>query len=251
MRHGFVRQTLRQLPPRFCRIGTLLDPLMEESATSAADVPPDLRDPEVWQRLVEQLQPAAMLLRVESRMSSWLKRRLSAEDVWQETLLCAWRDRAHFAWRGLPAFRSWLMDIAEHRIRDATDRFAAAKRDSGHEQHVGRIADDSDRGGADHSLDVPSRAKSPPSAAVHCEQAQLMREALQALPDIYREVLRLRLFEEWERERIAQHLGLSIPAVKHRIRIGATLYRGKLALLMSSRRSLAAEPRRTEPSSER
>jgi RNA polymerase sigma factor (sigma-70 family) len=224
---------------------------MEGEPTSSGGIPPDHHDPAGWQRLVEALHPAAMLLRVESRMSSALKKQISPEDIWQETLLCAWRDRAQLEWRGLPAFRQWLMEIAENRIRDAAERFSAAKRNAVREQPLGFGVDPSNQESANPAFELPARGKTPPSVAVHVEQAQVMREALQALPEIYREVLRLRLFEEWERERIALHLGLSIPAVKHRIRLGAALYREQLALVMSSRRSIAPGAHGPEPRRDR
>lgn len=199
------------------------------------------------QSLLERLNPAAMLVRVESRMSAELRQAMSPEDIWQETLLYAWRDRAQLVWRGLPEFRAWLMEIAENRIRDAVERFAAAKRDRSREQGLVRGADQSGHGTA--GLEPPARTKTPSSAAAHSEQALVMREALAALPEIYRDVLRLRLFEEWERERIARELGLTIPAVKHRIRLGAALYREKLAIAMSSRGATAGirEPRARDP----
>lgn len=217
--------------------------LVPSMSTEAHDAFPSREDPVEWQRVVEALNPAAMLFRVDSRMSPSLKQQVSAEDIWQETLLCAWRDRAQLVWRGLPEFRAWLMEIAENRIRDAVERHAAAKRDVGREQGGLRGGDHSSTGSA--ALDPPARTKTPSSAAVHAEQALVMRQALEALPEIYREVLRLRLFEEWDRERIAAELGLSIPAVKHRIRLGAVLYRQKLAQVMSSRATAAGmhEPR--------
>jgi RNA polymerase sigma factor (sigma-70 family) len=190
--------------------------------------------------LIYSLQPAAMLLRVESRMSSTLRQQISAEDIWQETLLCAWRDRGQLVWRGLPAFRQWLIEISENRIRDAVERNSAAKRSAVREQRLETGRDSSRRSSSSHPLDLPAPTRTPSGVAVDAERALAMREALEALPDIYREVLRLRLFEEWERDRIARHLGLSIPAVKHRIRLGAVLYREKLAAVMSSRRSIGA-----------
>ncbi|MEQ1894056.1 MAG: sigma-70 family RNA polymerase sigma factor [Planctomycetota bacterium] len=189
-------------------------------------------DAEAFQRRLDELNPAAMLVRVESRMSAALRARVTPEDLWQETLLCAWRDRASFVWRGPTEFRSWLLEIAEHRIHDLVERLGAAKRDAGREPLPLRAGDpDSHASG----LDPAANGKTPSSAAAHAEEAVILREALASLPELYREVLRLRLFEEWDRDRIARELGLSLPAVKHRIRLGAVLYREKLAQVMSSR----------------
>jgi RNA polymerase sigma factor (sigma-70 family) len=200
----------------------------------------DIRDPSDWQRLIDAVHPAAMLFRIESRMSPALRARVSSEDIWQETLLCAWRDRERLEWRGLPAFRQWLIGIAENRIRDAVERQTAAKRDASWERPMATVAAASERSTAGEDLGVPAGEMSPPSFAIHMERAQMIREALDGLPDHYREVLRLRLFEEWDRDQIADHLSLSISAVKHRIRLGAALYRDRLAFLLSSCQSVLA-----------
>ncbi len=57
-----------------------------------------------------------------------LKRQLSAEDIWQETLCMAWRDREKHRWQGPRSYRGWLLAIAKNRIRDAADRMDAKKR---------------------------------------------------------------------------------------------------------------------------
>jgi RNA polymerase sigma factor (sigma-70 family) len=201
------------------------------------------RDPSDWQRLIDAIHPAAMLFRIESRMSPSLKGRVSSEDIWQETLLCAWRDRERLEWRGLPAFRQWMIEIAENRIRDAVDRQSAAKRDAPGQRSVAMAAAVSDRSTSGSDPGPPAREMTPPSIAIHAERAQLIRDALDGLPEHYREVLRLRVFEEWDRDRIAGHLGLSIAAVKHRIRLGAALYRDRLTFLLSSRQSTLADGR--------
>ena len=161
------------------------------------------------------------------------RRQVIAEDIWQETLLCAWRDRKSCQWRGLREFRAWLLEIAENRIRDAVEHVAAQKRDAARERSLTRSGETGST--SDSAFDPRSPSRSPSNDAAQAELAALMREALEGLPPIYRDVLRLRLFEEWDRERIAAHLGLSLAAVKHRIRLGAAHYRDRLAYLRSTR----------------
>jgi RNA polymerase sigma factor (sigma-70 family) len=216
---------------------------MDPRPLDGLDRHPDLEDASQWQAVIERLDPAAMLVRIEARMGTALRQWFTAEDLWQETLLCAWRDRAQLEWRGLPAFRAWLIGIAEHRIRDAAERIAAAKRSGGAlRSHALDARDPASEPG---EARWPGREQSPPSAVAHLERAQAMRAALEGLPELYREVLRLRLFEEWDRERISAHLGLSLAAVKHRIRLGAIAYRNSLARILSTYASTKApeEPR--------
>lgn len=61
-------------------------------------------------------------------MSAALRRRHTPEDIWQETLLHAWRDRARYEWRGFKSFRFWLMFIIDNRICAAAAHERAAKR---------------------------------------------------------------------------------------------------------------------------
>ena len=198
--------------------------------------PPWSADPDLWRERLDGINPVAMLVRIESRMSSAMKRHTRAEDIWQETQLRAWRDRRKMVWRGHQEFRNWLIVIAENRIRELAERLGTQKRD-----HQRELSLTPPPGSDGQPFDVPARTKTPSSAAVHGEQAAFMREALEELPEIYREVLRLRLFEEWDRERIATELGLTLTAVKHRFRLGAALYRARLASLISTRTSHARE----------
>ena len=66
---------------------------------------------EEWSRRIEAVGPASMLVVIGWRMSDALKKRMAPEDIWQETLLHAWRDRARFEWRGIKSFRVWLLKI--------------------------------------------------------------------------------------------------------------------------------------------
>lgn len=182
-------------------------------------------DPQVWERLIESVGPPALLVRIQSRMGPALLARLAPEDLWQETLLHAWRDRIGHEWKGTAAFKGWLLSIAENRIRDALDREGAQKRGA-----LAVAIEDST------PLEAWARTSSTPSRhAVHREEAAMLWDALQSLPDDLREVVRQRVFEGVSPPDIANALGIGLAAVKHRLRRGSELYRSRLALLHSSR----------------
>ncbi|MEZ6016170.1 MAG: sigma factor-like helix-turn-helix DNA-binding protein [Planctomycetota bacterium] len=67
------------------------------------------------------------------------------------------------------------------------------------------------------------------------ERAEVMRAALESLPEALREVVRLRLFEERAVEEVAAALGLGESAVKHRFLKGLGLYRDRLRHELRSR----------------
>lgn len=172
-----------------------------------------------------------MLVVIEGRMGVDLRRKVSAEDIWQETLLHAWRDRAQYQWTGVPGFRRWLLGIADHRIHDAHDFFSAAKRESSREDRIGR----SIPGHGSTWQNEPVRTTTPSRLAVHREQADQMGRALGELPEELRSVLRLRLFEGLTMDEVAAELDIGSSAAKHRYRKAAAMYRERLFRRLGTR----------------
>src|SRR5262249_6782117 len=129
-------------PPHRARSAALEAPLPSRAAEDAhvsrrdpegegAD-PLRLPDaPEDWDRLIQGAGPASLLVFIESRMSETMRVRHAPEDILQEALLHAWRDRERCAWRGPKSFRAWLLAIIENRIRDAGAYESAQKRGGG------------------------------------------------------------------------------------------------------------------------
>lgn len=186
--------------------------------------------PGAWERLVEEARPAMLLVTVEARMGPLLRRQFSPEDILQEALLHAWRDRISAPTHCPRLFRAWLIAVIENRLRDAARRHTAAKRA---------------REVPDVSLqdDVPISA-TPGRIAAYRERAALMKSALQKLPEDVRDIVRLRLFEQLELAVIAEHTGLSINVLRHRLRRGAELYAGFLRELQTER---ASDKNRADP----
>jgi RNA polymerase sigma-70 factor (ECF subfamily) len=81
---------------------------------------------------------------------------------------------------------------------------------------------------SDADADLPTASTTPSRLAMYREQAEVMRLALEGLPQEFREVVWLRVFEQTSLEDIAQRLSLSVSAVRHRFRKGSELYTGRL-----------------------
>ena len=85
-------------------------------------------DPTNWTRLVDTLDAATIFVLI----SSWLGRGTgvehSVEDIWQETLWLAWRDRHQHSWVNLTRYRAWLLGIAHNRVREAVRNKSRKKR---------------------------------------------------------------------------------------------------------------------------
>ena len=181
-------------------------------------------DPLTWDWLIASLPPASMLVAIAARMGSRLRARHAPEDVWQETLLLAWRDRARCEWRGLAEFRRWLLAIAQHRISNLGDHEGAAKR-GGQAIHV-PFHGDTAQGTPSSCYAGPVASTTPSRVASDRETAHRMERALAALSDDLRDVVRLRLFESLPIETVAQQLGLGESAVRHRFRRGVEEFNG-------------------------
>lgn len=186
-----------------------------------------------WESLVQEIGPATLLAVIQNRMSPLLRSRLAPEDLFQDALLQAWRDRNSFQWQGLRSFRAWLLTIIDHRLRDVADYETAQKRGGGRNP-VSLNRGASDTSSADAIPPALAASTTPSRLAIYREQAVAMERALRSLPDELRDVVRLRLWEQREMRDIAEMLGIGVEAVRHRFRKGAMLYREKLLLELST-----------------
>jgi RNA polymerase sigma factor (sigma-70 family) len=208
-------------------------------------------DPGAWEALIERLCPASLLVAIESRLGAFLRTRVTAEDILQEALLHAWRDRTQCEWRGLSAFRGWLLAIIDHRIRDLADRESALKRGGAPVAHHPTHGSDFPESGA---IVLTGRARqagsilsgyeaagstTPSRVAIDHERAAAMLAALESIPADLRDVVRMRLFEQRSLEEVAASLGLGIGAVRHRLRKGAEAYERAYSVSLYSRGRLS------------
>lgn len=204
---------------------------------------PDLDSVATWDSLVEAVSPASLLVVIESRMSGILRARLSAEDVLQDALLEAWRDRASFTWKGPKSFRRWLVAIVENRLRDAAAFEGADKRGGGTlPVPLDAAARAMSDGSGSSSGFIPPASTTPSRIAVYGEEKRAMLAALESLPDDLREVVRLRLFEQQSLPEIAERLGIGFAAAGHRFRKGTEFYRRLLRAALTSRSARPVPP---------
>ncbi|MEE9296532.1 MAG: sigma-70 family RNA polymerase sigma factor [Phycisphaerae bacterium] len=206
----------------------------KEERSSDDDSNPLLADsPNAWDRLIESVNPASLLVVIEHRMNAGLKRRLTPEDIWQEALLHAWRDRKRCEWRGIKSFRSWLLTIIDNRIRDAVARETAAKRGGGTVTSPFSSLQSSQSSTSVFPGAITSTT--PSRIMMFQEQAKAIRAVLDSLPEELRDVVRMRLLEQHSIVEIAERLGIGASAARHRFRKGAQLYRRRLATELATR----------------
>lgn len=182
-----------------------------------------------WDRLIAAIHPPSMLVALRGLMGTRLAQLYERADIWQETLLMAWRDRDQLQWRGTAAFRRWMLEIARNRICDLADHANAEKRGSATPLSTFERTDDT-RSGDGHYAG-PVVTTSPGRAEADREAAARLHAALQAVPEELRDVVRLRLFEDLTLEEVAGQLGLGVEAVRYRFGRGFEAYHRELRRL--------------------
>lgn len=184
-------------------------------------------DPTRWGQLVDSLDVAPIFVVIAAWLGPDLRREVAVEDVWQETLWMAWRDRNSHEWANLTKYRAWLLGIAQNRVHDLVRRQSRQKR--GGDKQTARF---SDIGGAETVGDyLPPRSTTPSRTASHVERARRLERALASVEEPLREIVRLRLFEEVPTEEIAARLHVPLSTCKHRLVRGMQAYRDELQRL--------------------
>jgi RNA polymerase sigma-70 factor (ECF subfamily) len=151
-----------------------------------------------------------LLLLAQEDLDPALRAKGGASDLVQETFLEAQRDFPHFQGNSEEELRAWLRQLLRHNLADFTRRYrATGKRGIDREQAL-EPGGSSAVPGAGLAAPEPS----PSRLAVAQEQAEALRQAVERLPEDYRQVLRLRHQEKLSFEEIARQMGRSAPAVR-------------------------------------
>ncbi|MHC4877673.1 MAG: sigma-70 family RNA polymerase sigma factor [Planctomycetota bacterium] len=164
---------------------------------------------EVFSRYQDRLQRM-----IRFRLDRRLYGRVDSADVLQEVWLDASKRVSEFAANPTVPFFVWLRQIAWQTIIDLHRKHLGAKKRS--------VANEVAFGGgqADTSLSIAARLAgdltSPSQAAMRDERMAQLRQALEEMDEIDREVLALRHFEELGNNEVAEILGLQKTAASNR-----------------------------------
>jgi RNA polymerase sigma-70 factor (ECF subfamily) len=145
---------------------------------------------------------------------SRLKRTDLAEDVVQETFLCAFKSLHTYNSRY--SFRTWLWTILLNQCRRRQKR-ESRRLDPASTGVAPVSADDMT---ATHAL--ASQEAGPAEHAIAREQAARLEELLDNLPEAQADALRLRFFGGLKFHEIADAMGCSLSSAKARVRLGLT-----------------------------
>ena len=137
-----------------------------------------------------------------------LRNEQEAEDAAQEVMINAFRHLKSF--RGDAKFSTWLVTIAMNEGRQRLRKAKAAQLESLDERKE-------DREGDFTPAVLTDWREIPSEALEKKEMRQKLREAVEELPPIYREVLVLRDLQELNQQETASALGINVALVKVRL----------------------------------
>lgn len=140
-----------------------------------------------------------LLLTANQELEPDLQAKVAPSDVVQKTCLEAFRDFGQFRGQTEAELLGWLRGILKHNLANVRrDYRDAEKRRLDRERALGSGMEE-----------LANGAETPGTALVAQEQRELVVQALEQLPDHYREVLRLRQQENCSFPEIGERLGRS------------------------------------------
>jgi RNA polymerase sigma-70 factor (ECF subfamily) len=168
-------------------------------------------DPASLGRLLELYRRYLTLL-ARVQIGRRLQGKVDASDLVQETYLEAHRSFGRFRGASEAEFVQWLRRILAANLTDLVRRYVGARaRDVRLEREIG---DALDRSSAVLGGGLPAPLTSPSQQAANREQAVLLADALEQLPEDYREALVLRHLEGLTFPEVAARMGRSLESVE-------------------------------------
>lgn len=151
---------------------------------------------------------------------SLLKNETEAEDAAQDTVIKVYRNLDKF--RGDSQFRTWVLSIARNEGLGRLRKIGSRREDS--------IDADTDEQSGDYTPALlTSWREIPVEALEQKELGNILRKAIEGLPEIYRNVVLLRDIEEMDIRETAAALDISEAAVKVRLHRARALLQKTLA----------------------
>ena len=130
-----------------------------------------------------------------------------AEDAFQDAVMRAFVHMKGF--EGRSNFRSWFTRIATN-----SALMVLRKRRAGGEIPIEEMCDDAENSRA---WEPPDYSETPEACYARRESEELLRNAIQRLPCIFREAVELQQAQECSSSQVAEELGISLSAAKSRL----------------------------------
>lgn len=180
--------------------------LLRDCLTKARAGDPDARD-----RLFAACRSYLGLL-ARGNVDPWMRAKVDASDLVQQTLLDAHRDFDRFQGQTDQEWLAWLRQILNHNACDAVRHYGAAGKRAARREV--RFQDHAHPDSMRPEFDPPATGDSPSQMAIHTESELLLAEAMDKLSADHREVIILRNIQRLPFEAVAEQLGRSRPATQ-------------------------------------
>jgi RNA polymerase sigma-70 factor (ECF subfamily) len=171
-------------------------------------------DTQLYHELIRPYERSVYLMAL-----SYIKNEADAEDIAQEAFVKAFRSLSSF--RAEAKFSTWLISITLNEARSRLRRQSVIRMESLDEPAV-------DNRGVSPAL-LRDWREIPSEVVERAEIRQLIQQAVESLPDIYREVFLLRDVQELNVNETAAALGINIPNVKVRLHRARMMLQKQLA----------------------
>jgi RNA polymerase sigma-70 factor (ECF subfamily) len=146
-----------------------------------------------------------------SQVETWLRRKVDASDLVQETMLEAYRDFERFQGTTEQEWLAWLRKILANNAADFVRRYrGTAKRSVGREVPFRDPADSRSPGAPEPAAPQPT----PSQEFLRIDTELRVTAALAQLPPDYQEVIVLRNLERLSFNEVAERMNRSRPAVQ-------------------------------------
>jgi RNA polymerase sigma-70 factor (ECF subfamily) len=147
-----------------------------------------------------------------AQVESWLRTKVDASDLVQQTLLEAYRDFHKFRGTTEAEWLAWLRRILDHNAANFVRHYhGTAKRQASREVAMGPQGDDT---GARGVQDPADGGESPSQLLMRKEREWQIADALARLAPDHREVILLRNLERLSFDEVAVRMDRSRPAVQ-------------------------------------
>ena len=149
----------------------------------------------------------------DSKLPQFLRDQVDPDDIVQQAFLEVFRSIRRFRLEDAASFQSWLVGIADHVVKDTVKRHERVKR-GGQFQRVRRVRPSASRTAVDLVEFLSADGHSPSYSVMGHEAVAAVQDALDSLPDDYRQAIELRVLSGKSLEETAAAMSRSPRAVQ-------------------------------------
>jgi RNA polymerase sigma-70 factor (ECF subfamily) len=153
-----------------------------------------------------------LALAARAQVESWLRAKVDASDLVQQTMLEAYRGFERFQGGSEAEWLAWLRQILAHNAADFVRRYGQA--DKRQARREVPLAAPPDASFGDSYLHPADPGESPSLALQRRERELIVADAISRLAPDYQEVIALRNLQRLPFDEVAQRMGRSRPAVQ-------------------------------------